>query len=233
MIGLPVALLVFLLVLWRFVRRVGQEARRQRTLTWPRATAVLEPSTASLEPAATNKYGEVLFYHARLEEPYTFYARGEQFTGQRLTPELERLNPEESKLLLRALQKHERYQICYDPHDPENNYLTVGRHLLSNRSLLMYAIFGLVFPLLLAYFAYWAGQVSLQAELAVTAAFLSGATIFLAAYYASKSVLNVGTYLIPTPTRPALNEAPPKDELLESLGERLTAPASPQKISRS
>ncbi len=233
MIGIIVALLVFLLVAYRFLRRVGQEARRQRTLTWPRATAVLEPGTAALEPAATNKYGEVLFYRAQLQEPYAFYARGEKFTGQRLAPELERLNPEETKLLLRALQKHERYQVCYDPHDPENNYLSVGRHLLSNHSLLLYAFFGLIFPLLVGYFGYWAAQASLQAELMVTGAFLAGAIIFLAAYYASKSVLNVGTYLIPTPTPPVENEAPPHDELLESLQERVAAPATPQKLSRS
>ena len=233
MIGIVVALLVFLLVAYRFLRRVGQEARRQRTLTWPRVTAVLEPNTAALEPAATNKYGEMLFYRAQLQEPYTFYARGEKFTGQRLAPELERLNPEETKLLLRALQKHERYQICYDPHDPENNYLTVGRHLLSNRSLLLYAFFGLVYPLLVGYFGYWAGQASLRAELAVIGAFLGGAIIFLAAYYASKSVLNVGAYLLPTPAPSVGNEAPPHDELLESLQERVTAPATPQKLSRS
>ena len=233
MIGIVVALLVFLLVAYRFLRRVGQESRRQRTLTWPRVTAVLEPNAAALEPAATNKYGEVLFYRAQLQEPYTFYARGEKFTGQRLAPELERLNPEETKLLLRALQKHERYQICYDPHDPENNYLTVGRHLLSNRSLLLYAFFGLIFPSILAFLNLQGLPYSFKADLGITGVFLAGAIIFLAAYYASKSVLNVGAYLLPTPAPPVENEASPHDALLESLQERVTSPATPQKLSRS
>ncbi|CAH1001493.1 hypothetical protein LEM8419_02396 [Neolewinella maritima] len=234
MISSTVALLLFALVAWRFVRRATQEARRQRALTWPRATAVLNPETAGLEPAAANRLGDVLFYRARLREPYVFYARGERFTGHRLAPELERLNPEETKLFLRALQQHARYQICYDPNDPEHNYLTVGRHLLSNRSLLLYAVFGLALPACLLVIGVYGTPATLVQELVIVGTVLGSTGVLLAAYYAAKSVLNVGTYLVPTPERPSLPAAEPPDELLESLAERaFAAPASPQKISRA
>ena len=189
MFQLTIALLLFLLVALRFVRRVRQEGRRQRALTWPRATAVLTGQHDSLAVTAKTHLGVPIFYAARLEQPYTFYARGERHTGDRLAPELERLNPAEAKTFLQRLATHRRYEICYDPNDPENNYLTVGKDLLGNRHLLLYAILGVQLPLFLG-FLYVADGAAFTPQLVQTFTwvFVGSVFLFLAFYFRSSRV---------------------------------------------
>ena len=244
MIGTVVAILLFALVGWRFIRRVRQERRRQRALTWPRAGAVLTGDEDALVPAVTNKHGDVLFYHARLAEPYVFYARGERQTGQQLAPELERLNPEEARLFLRELGKHRSYRVCYDPQHPERSYLTVGRHLISNRTLLLYAGFGVLLPGVLLWIGYHTDPMSIRIAYFMMGLLLGGAGLLLATYYAAKSVFNLGTLLLPASTTAALPGIQSGEELLESLARRSPAsaaaaeplenvsPASPPNLSR-
>ena len=227
MIGTVVAILLFALVGWRFVRRVRQERRRQRALTWPRAGAVLTGDSDALVPAVTDKHGDVLFYHARLAEPYVFYARGERQTGQQLAPELERLNPEEAKLFLRELGKHRSYRVCYDPQYPERSYFTVGRHLISNRTLLLYAVFGVLLPGILLLTSVPLTVLELPVQLFLYGGILAVLTLLLATYYAAKSVFNLGILLLPASTNAALPGIQSGDELLESLARRPPLSAKP------
>jgi hypothetical protein len=206
--------LLFLLTAWRFQRRYRQEARRQRTLTWPRATAELAGETDELVIAARDRHGAPIFYHAELSVAYTFYARGEKFTGKALAPELCRFNPAEAKIFLRSLAKQRRYEVCYNPRDPGENYLTVGRPLLTNGKLLVYALVGIAFPGGLS-------QLVTTDLLPNTVLLLSGlllglVLLLVACYYTFQPVYDLGKLLQPTP---------PADELLDSLAEREGADA--------
>jgi hypothetical protein len=205
---IPLSLaVIFVLVAWRFYRRVRQESHRQRTLTWPRATAELGENDR-LPPASRDQNGNVIFYRAELSEDYTFYARGEKYSGKQLAPGLTQLNAEQAKLFLAELGKHRRYEICYNPHDPNENFLTVGKPILTNSHLLLYGLLGVGLPLALYVFhtTLSANETLLYGGLLVLASLL-----VVACYFLFKSVYNLGKLLLPTP---------PTDELLDSLAER-------------
>lgn len=225
-----VTLLIFGLVLLRFVRRVAQERQRQRTLTWPRTTARLGESGDALKVSARDAMGVPIFYRAELVSPYTFYARGQRYTGDRLAPELERLNPAEAKLFLRGLSQHRSFEICYNPDDPTDNYLTVGKQLLRNRQLVMYVLVGVVLPAALALRLVWGQWFSMPLSLFLMLLF-GFFFFFVALYYSLQATPDLGALLIPTPAPPA-REAQEND-LLASLEGRPQPVATPEKVLRS
>ena len=143
---------LFLLFVLRFVRRAHQEGGRQRVLTWPQATAVLSTERPDLAPATADEYGDTVFYHARLQQPYTFYARGQRYTGDRLAPRLEKVNGLERDLFLKGLRRHEKFAVYFNPDDPRENYLTVGQPLLTYGKQLLYLAYGLLLPAFLWWF---------------------------------------------------------------------------------
>ncbi len=222
------AVLLFGLSLLRFVRRVVQEMRRQRTLTWPRATGRLEGETDALRAASVNGEGNITLYHAELEQPYTFYAQGKRYTGTRLAPGLERMNASEAGLFLKELAKHRSYEVYFDPGNPTDNYLTVGGRLLSYGKQLLFLVYGLFVPAAL----WWRGTVAVPTTLAAT---VFGVTLgllaaLLALYYLVQPLFNLGNLLLP-----ASGYGPPgtEDELLKSLAERPPAGATPTKEKRT
>ena len=143
---------VFLLFLLRFVRRALQEAGRQRVLTWPRATAVLPAERPDLVAATADANGDTVFYYARLQQPYTFYARGQRYNGDRLAPRLEKVNGLERDLFLKGLRKHGKFAVYFNPDDPRENYLTVGQPLLTYGKQFLYTAYGLLLPAFLWWF---------------------------------------------------------------------------------
>jgi membrane protein implicated in regulation of membrane protease activity len=203
-------LLLVLLVGWRFLRRFRQETRRQHILTWPRATAELAGAEDELVIAARDRHGVPIFYRAELNAPYTFYARGEKYSGERLAPELRRFNPAEAKVFLSALGRQRRYEVTYNPQDPAENYLTVGRPLLTNGKLLVFALIGVAVPLGLLALPFW-----LDGLVVFVVA------LFVACYYTFQPVYDLGKLLQPTP---------PMDELLERLAEAHQPSQSPHVI---
>ncbi len=214
------ALLIFCLSLLRFIRRVMQEMRRQRTLTWPRATGRLDGETDALRAASVNGEGNTTFYHAELEQPYTFYAQGKRYAGTRLAPGLERLNASEADLFLRELAKHRSYEVFFDPADPTENYLTVGSRLLSYGKQLLFLVYGLFVPAAL----WWWGTTAAPTTLATTllSVTLGLLAALLALYYLIQPLFNLGKLLIPADSY-GPEEA--EDALLQSLADRPAAPA--------
>ena len=147
------AILLFTLVTLRFVRRAFQEGRRQRVLTWPRAVAQLEEGEDRLPGISADRFGDTTFYQAELMVPYTFYARGQRYTGNRLAPRLTQLNASEQQLFLRDLATARKYFVHFNPDDPTENYLTIGQSLLSYGKMMGYLLYGLAVPLALLWFA--------------------------------------------------------------------------------
>ena len=222
------AVFLFLVVGLRFVRRYRQEVRRQRALTWPRATAVLEDEPDELQVESHDGVGTPVFFRAQLRREYVFYARGQRFTGNQLAPELQRLNRAEAESFLNRLNRHRSYQVCYDPNEPSRNYLTVGRQLLGNGHLLLYATLGLAAPIVLLLLDY-GGHTRVpddRTQLLVWVAILLGA-VCAVMYFVVKPIFDLGTLLEPTPPRFAPDY---EDELLGSLAKRPEPPAQREKV---
>lgn len=218
---------LFLFCARRFFRRARQEARRQRALTWPRATAALSGEPDALKVASVNHFKQPTRYHAELTEPYVFYARGERFTGHRLAPGLKRLTPADAGRFLRQLAEHRRYAVHFDPDDPRDNYLTVGNKLMTYGKQIMYLLFGVALPLALVFL----GQTSDMGPTA-TALFLPilffVPAIVAGVYFSAKRTGDLGSLLLPAyrePARGSGRDAP--DELLQSLARRPVVPVAP------
>ncbi len=203
-----------------------QEVRRQRTLTWPRATATVEEEANALRAASVNGEGDTIFYPAELERPYTFYAHGERFTGNRLAPGLERLNASEAGLFLKELSKCRSFEVYFDPGDPADNYLTVGSPLLTYGRQWLFLVYGICVPA-----ALWGMGSATAPGTLVTTLFsvtLGLLAALLALYYLMQPLFNLGTLLMPA-RRYGPQEV--EDPLLKSLAERPTAPATPAKTA--
>ncbi|WP_116126632.1 hypothetical protein [Lewinella sp. IMCC34183] len=233
MIFYILAALLFALCAVRFFRRARQEARRQRTLTWPRATATLTEDTDTLEVASVDRFDHPTFYRAELTESYVFYARGQRFTGRRLAPGLDRLNASEAGLFLKELAKHRTYEVQFDPRNPEDNYLTVGNELLNYGKQIMYLLYGTGLPALFIYLGGNSGGTP-GATFIFVCLLLLGPALLAALYFSVKPLFNLGSLLLPVvQDQPGSPESRPGDDLLDSLARRPTAPAAPpQKIAR-
>ena len=209
-------LILFALVAVRFVRRAFQEARRQRVLTWPRAVAQLPEGEDRLPGLSTDRFGETTFYRAELVKPYTFYARGQRYTGKRLAPRLQRLNAEEQHLFLRELAKQRKYEVFFNPDDPTDNYLTVGTPLLTYGKLFFYLTYGLGIPLGLVYL-FVSGALLEERLLTLSLVLLIPVLILPGVVLLSLPILNVGGLLIPAHTADTVDDADTDDGLLRSL----------------
>ena len=220
------AILLFTLVTLRFVRRAFQEGRRQQVLTWPRAVAQLEEGEDRLPGISADRFGDTTFYQAELMVPYTFYARGQRYTGNRLAPRLTQLNASEQKLLLRDLGKARKYFVYFNPDDPTENYLTIGQSLLSYGKMIGYLIYGLAVPLALLWFASDAFPEGSRWEILfvmVMGIVLAGGVVGLLA----QPLFALGRLLSPAGEE---IRADRDDPLLESLANRPAAIAEGEKV---
>ena len=215
------ALLLFTLIVVRFVRRALQEGQRQRVLTWPRGVAHLEEGLDRLPGTSANRSGQTTFYRAELAVPYTFYARGQRHTGSRLAPRLTQLNASEEKLFLRDLAKARKYYVHFNPDDPTENYLTIGQSLLTYGKMTGYLLYGLAAPLALLWFAsdyFPDGDPWKVLFVIILGIVLAGGVAGLLA----QPLFNPGELL--SPVREG-DGADGGDPLLESLANRPAAPA--------
>ncbi len=222
------ALFLFALSVLRFVRRATQEGRRQQVLTWPRATAVLEEGEDDLVPAAANRFGETTFYHAKLQRPYTFYARGERYTGKKLAPRLDWLNGSERAVFIKELHRCRKFEVYFNPDDPEENYLTVGKPILSYGKEIVYALYGLVFPTVLWWFAADSFPHTRTTDILAIAGFII-ALLLLVIYFLVQPIANPGKFLIPVSEKEAGGGAQEQDMLLKSLNDGPQA-LGPEKV---
>ena len=121
----PSILFVLLLAVLTFLR-YRQERRRQLTLTWPRAPALLSDLPDTLLPEKRGALQQLAYYRAELVEPYVFYAHGKRYTGNRISPGVPDLERSVAKNFLETLAKSRRYYVYFNPDDPNESYLTVG-----------------------------------------------------------------------------------------------------------
>ena len=225
------ATVLFALVVLRFVRRAVQEKRRQRVLTWPRAVAFLGDGPDQLPAVSTDRFGETTFYCAELAVPYTFYARGERYTGNRLAPRLKLLNASEHSMFLKQLAKSRQFEVYFNPHDPSDNYLTVGRPLLTYPKQVLYVIYGLLLPAALLWFG--AGDFPPGLRWVLSFGIAVGMTMLvLVAYFFAQPLFDLGQLLLPKQESGdgAQVQDQPEDELLRSLETRPPGTESPDPI---
>ena len=229
MILTVLALGIFTLTAFRFVRRARQEGRRQRVLTWPRATAVLAEGENDLVAATADRYGETVFYRAELKQPYTFYARGERYTGSLLAPRLNQLNGSERKLFLRGLEQSRKFLVYFNPDDPHENYLTVGPSILTYGKEVAYVLAGVVYPILLGWFASPRFPPTYRLEVLMQGGLLIAA-LLLALYFLVLPPYDLGKLLTPVTGEEGLGAGAQerrsgphdvnRDSLLDSLAKR-------------
>lgn len=143
-------IILFLLVVFRFRRRFNAEFARQQAITWPAVPALFSVDTLDLEE--TEPASEVPSYRSSLANGYMFYTHGKRFTGNQLLPEQLALDEGARTTLLQRLNaRKDSLQVRYDPDGPAHNFLAVGHSGLSWAKVLVYAFFGVVLPLFIAY----------------------------------------------------------------------------------
>jgi hypothetical protein len=93
-------------------------------------------------------------YNTSLRQHYAFYSQGDRHVGNQLLPELMALDEVAHAALVKQLNDQKStLQVRYDPTRPVQNFLAVGHGGLSWFKVCIYAFFGVVLPLFLAYSA--------------------------------------------------------------------------------
>ena len=228
MVTQVMAVWVSFLLVARFVRRAFQEASRQRVLTWPQATALLPTETPDLVAATADANGDTVFFYARLQQPYTFYARGQRYTGDRLAPRLEKVNGLERDLFLKGLRRHGKFAVYFNPDDPRENYLTVGQPLLTYGKQFLYVAYGLLLPAFLWWFGTDGFQHSKRLDILASAGVII-TLLLLVIYWLALPPFDLSKLLVPArqedlgagaQENATRSDGESPDPLLASLAER-------------
>lgn len=128
------------IVLFVLLPRIRNARDRQRLLTWPHAKALLA------DPKAVLSKGDTIDEH-HLQQPYTYYVKGQAFTGQQIEPGFERQHTHYKNMMRFYLMRREP-RVYFNPNDPEEAYLQPGKDALSWSNLVWGGVVGVIVPAL-------------------------------------------------------------------------------------
>ena len=107
--------------LWLVLPRIRTAWRRQRVLTWPQARAHLGDTRVKLAESKAS---------AHLQQPYTYYVKGQAYTSDRIEPGFRQQHRHYRNMTRFHLMRREP-RAFFDPRQPEEAYLQPGRDPLS------------------------------------------------------------------------------------------------------
>jgi hypothetical protein len=132
-------------------QRFRTERSRQMIMTRPRTVARLEENRRLVKRVVERKNQDpVIYWEARLREPFTYFQRGQLRQRSTIAPGTMRLNRKQALALEAFLQNRNALLAYLEPKGEASAYLTPGPPLLSWRSMIT-GLALVFFPLLLAF----------------------------------------------------------------------------------
>jgi hypothetical protein len=118
-------------------QRFRTERSRQMIMTRPRTVARLEENRRLVKRVVERKNQDpVIYWEARLREPFTYFQRGQLRQRSTIAPGTMRLNRKQALALEAFLQNRNALLAYLEPKGEASAYLTPGPPLLSWRSMI-------------------------------------------------------------------------------------------------